>query len=928
MKTLYLFDSFALIYRAYFAMIKNPLINSKGQNVSAISGYLNNILEIQQKFNPTILACCFDAPVITDRQLEHEFYKANRQETPEDIKMSVPYIKAIVKAMNLPLLEVEGFEADDIMGGIAKQAELQGYKVFLVTPDKDMCQLVSDNIFIHRPPYMGRPYEVLGVKEVCDKWEIDQPTKVIDILGLWGDAVDNIPGIPGVGEKTAKTLVQQFGSIESLLENTDKLKGKLKENVENFKEQALISKKLATIVTDIPVHFDEESFMPRPYDKETLNSLFVELEFRTLGKKILGEDYSVNTPKAKPSSLQGTLFGDFTDTDTIAQEDKGRNATNIAHEYHAILTAKDFEKYIQKIYSAKKFAFDTETTGLDALQCNIVGFSLSVEAHEACYIPLNKIEKLEVDKILILLKALLADETLTVVGQNLKFDLLFLRTIGIDIHNSIEDTMLAHYILEPDLKHNMNYLSETYLGYTPISIETLIGGRGKKQGNMNDVPLEKITEYAAEDADITLQLHHHFEKSLDSSSKLHYIYSGIECPLIPVLADMEFEGVKIDKEFLQSYSTELGENLLQLTQEIYTSAGTTFNINSPQQLGEILFDRLKIKYTEKKTKTHQYATGEDVLQKIIQEHSIVPMILQYREFAKLKSTYVDALPSLIHPTTGRIHTTFNQAVASTGRLSSINPNLQNIPIRTDYGRKIRGAFRPRNSEHTLLSADYSQIELRIIASLSGDERMMDAFAHNVDIHTATAAAVYGVAEKDVDATMRRNAKSVNFGIIYGISAFGLSQNLGISRTEAATLIQNYFSQYPQIKTFMDKCIAEAKKNGYAETLLGRRRYLRDINSSNPTVRGFAERNAINAPIQGTAADMIKIAMINVYKSLEKYNLRSKMILQVHDELLFDVFTPELNTLQEIVRTNMQNALPLSVPVIVEIGDGDNWLDAH
>lgn len=909
-------------------MIKNPLVNSKGQNVSAISGYINNILEIQQKFNPTILACCFDAAVITDRQVEHDFYKANRQETPEDIKMAVPYIKAIVKAMNLPLLEVDGYEADDIMGAIAQQAESQGYKVYLVTPDKDMCQLVSDNIFIHRPPYMGRPYEVLGVQEVCDKWEIDQPIKVIDILGLWGDAVDNIPGIPGVGEKTAKLLVQQYGSIENLLANTDQLKGKLKENVVNFSKQALISKKLATIITDVPIVFDEETFMPQPYDRDTLQNIFIELEFRTLGKKILGENYTVNTPTAKAPSLQGTLFDEDMFISIPIQEDRGKNAQNTDHRYSTIVSAIDFEKYISNIYKVKKFAFDTETTGLDALQCEIVGFSLSVSDHEACYIPLNHIDSVEKTKILQLLKNLLLDKNLTVVGQNLKFDLLFLRTMGIDIDNTIEDTMLAHYILEPDMKHNMNYLSETYLGYTPISIETLIGTKGKKQGNMKDVPIAQITEYAAEDADITLQLHHTFAKSLLEEEKLSQIYSRIECPLIPVLADMEYEGVKIDKDFLHEYSSELGEKLLQLTQDIYIAAGTTFNINSPQQLGDILFDRLKIKYTEKKTKTRQYSTGEEVLQKIIHDHEIVPLILQYREFAKLKSTYVDALPSLIHPTTGRIHTTFNQAVASTGRLSSINPNLQNIPIRTDYGKKIRGAFLARSSDYTLVSADYSQIELRIIASLSGDERMMEAFAHEADIHTATAAAVYGIPEAEIDSTMRRNAKSVNFGIIYGISAFGLSQNIDISRSEAATLIQNYFAQYPGIKTFMDLCIAEARQKGYAETLLGRRRYLRDINSSNPTVRGFAERNAINAPIQGTAADMIKMAMIDIYEAFEAQKLKSKMILQVHDELLFDVYKPELDRVRDIVRTKMQEALPLKVPILVEVGHGNNWLEAH
>jgi DNA polymerase-1 len=934
-KTLYLFDSFALIYRAYFAMVKIPLINSKGQNTSAISGYLNNILEILQKFDPSHIACCFDAAVITDRQIEHDFYKANRQETPEDIKFAIPYIKKIVKALNIPLIEVDGYEADDVMGAIARQAEALDYTVYLVTPDKDMCQLVSEKVLIHKPPFMGKPYEILGVKEVCEKWEIDDPLKVIDILGLWGDAVDNIPGIPGVGEKTSKALIQQFGSVENIIANSHQLKGKLKENVENFKEQALISKKLATIIVDAPVTFDEESFAVKDFNKEALNELFVELEFRTLGKRLLGDAYTVNTPantpkpKTKPLSTQGTLFDFETkDSEDVTFDNKGKNIDNTKHQYTIIKSSEEFEKLTTKIKDKGKFAFDTETTGLNALTAEIVGMSFAIEVTEAFYIPFNYIGEDERNKIISQLKALLADTALTIVGQNLKYDLLILKSKGIESYNQIEDTMLAHYILEPDQKHNMNYLAETYLGYTPVSITSLIGAKGNKQGNMKDVPLEKIAEYAAEDADITLQLHQEFLNKLLPEKKLLDLYKNMETKLIPVLADMEYNGVRINTTFLKQYSIELRELLLTLTDKIHNLAQVPFNIESPRQLGEVLFDKLKIKYTEKMTKTNQYATGEEVLQKIIHEHEIIPYILEYRELAKLKSTYVDTLPELIDPLTSRIHTTFNQAIAATGRLSSTNPNLQNIPIRTENGRKIRAAFVAKDEDHILLSADYSQIELRIVASIAEDEKMMQAFIEKADIHATTAANVYNIDLNSVTKEMRRNAKMVNFGIIYGISAFGLAQRLGISRSEAGALIHAYFEQYKGIKTYMENAVINAKKLGYAETILGRRRYIRDINSANATIRGFAERNAINAPIQGSAADMIKIAMINIHKEFIAQKLRSKMILQVHDELLFDVYKPEESIAKEIIINKMCSAMPLKIPVEVELGTGVDWLQAH
>ena len=926
-KKLYLLDAYALIFRAYFAMSKNPLVNSKGLNTSAISGFLNTLVEILQKHNPTHIAIAFDAPEQTDRQAEHSFYKANRQETPEDLIVAVPWIKELVKAFRIPILEVPGYEADDIIGTLAKQAEQAGYNVYMVTPDKDFGQLVSDKIFIYRPPFMGKPYELLGVNEIKEKWEVSDISQVIDILGLWGDSVDNIPGIPGVGEKTAKQLIKDFGSIENLLENTDKLKGKLKERVEEHKEQALISKKLATILLDAPVAFHEEDFHHDPPDKERLKELFAELEFRTLGKRLLGEDFTVNQQPGQGTSPQGQmdLFGGGNHT---AEEKvtEGRNIENTPHTYHIARTEEEIAQLLEVLGKAGLFCFDTETTGLDANNCDLVGMSFSVKAHEAWYVPVPP-ERKAAEARVRRFKPLLEDAGIVKIGQNLKFDMLVLRWYDVVVQGALMDTMLMHYILEPEGRHSMNIMAENYLGYTPVSIEELIGKKGTRQGSMQDVPLEKIAEYAAEDADITLQLYDKLSTALKKEEQ-ESLYRSVEAPLVSVLTEMEYEGVRIDPGFLRDYSGELEREILGLREKIHGIAGVTFNLDSPKQLGEVLFEYMKIPYPDKKTKTGQFSTNEEVLSKIEKEQPIAALILDYRELTKLKSTYVDALPQLVNPRTGRVHTTFNQAVAATGRLSSTNPNLQNIPIRTDRGQHIRKAFIPRDEKHTLFSADYSQVELRIVASISEDPNMIEFFHQKLDIHAATAAKVYGVKLEEVTPEMRRNAKMVNFGIIYGISAFGLSQRLGIPRGEAAELIRQYFEQFSGVKKYMDEAIANARNTGYAQTLLGRRRYLRDINSGNMTIRGYAERNAINAPIQGSAADMIKMAMINIHAIMQKEKLRSRMILQVHDELLFDVYEGEMDFLQPMVEREMQNALPLKVPVEVGMGIGKTWLEAH
>lgn len=935
MKKLYLFDSFALIFRAYFAFQKAPLINSKGFNVSAIQGFLNTIWEIKTKYNPTHYAIVFDAAAQTDRQAEHDFYKANRQETPDDIVTSIPYIKEIIKAMNMPVVEIAGYEADDLIGTLAVKAAADGFECYIVSPDKDLGQVASENIFIHKPPFMGKPAEILGVEELNRKWEIKNPKEIIDILGLWGDAVDNIPGVKGIGEKGAKMLIRQFGSIENIYENIDQVKGAMKDKLIEHKEMALISKKLATIITDAPIEWKEDDFILKEFDKEKLAAIFADLEFRTLGKKIIGEDYSVNEVAAKkqaaPKDKAQTSLFDTAENEEANVADAieikaGKNISNTEHQYFLVDTQEKIDELLQKLNTSDKICFDTETTSVDANNCELVGMSFSIKPHEAYYIPVSANQE-EAKKLVHQFKPLLENKQITKIGQNIKFDQLVLKWYDIDVQGVLFDTMLAHYLIDADTKHNMNVLSENYLGYSPVSITELIGKKWANQGTMRDVPIEQIKEYAAEDADVTLQLFNVFKKEI-YQTHLHKLFYEVETPLIPVLTEMEYEGVKIDTDFLRQYSKEISQDIVALKDEILTTCGAQFNIDSPKQLGDILFEKMGIKYPGKKTKSGQYSTDEETLQKLAGEHPIVEKLLDYREFTKLKSTYVDALPNLINPKTHRLHTTFNQAIAATGRLSSVNPNLQNIPVKTERGKKIRRAFIQKDENHTILSADYSQIELRIVASVSEDENMIEAFKKNLDIHTATAANVFGVALEDVTPEMRRQAKMVNFGIIYGISAFGLAQRLGIPRSDAAGLIEQYFIKYSGIKKYMDDTIQSAREKGYVETLLGRRRYLRDINAGNWTIRGFAERNAINAPIQGSAADMIKVAMINIHKQLLAHKMQSKMILQVHDELLFDVYLPEKEEIQKIVIHEMQNALPLRVPVEVSAGFGNNWLEAH
>ncbi len=933
---LFLLDAYALIFRAYYAFARNPLINSKGMNVSAINGFTSTLLELMAKEKPSHLAVVFDLGK-THRATEHDFYKANRQETPEDISMSVPWIKEIIKGFHIPILEFEGYEADDIIGTIAKQKAKEGHQVYMVTPDKDFAQLVDENIFVYKPARAGGDMEILGVKEVCEQWEIKDPKQVIDILGMWGDAVDNIPGIPSVGEKTAKKLIGEYGSMENVISNADKIKGKLGENIRNFAEQGLISKKLATIDLNVPISVTDEDLKIDPPNKERLAELFSELEFRTIGKKVLGADFSVNTtPKPNEAKAEGgatDLFGN-----PITQKEKkekefdggekvvaGKNISNTPHQYHLIDTEEKIKELAAKLQEQNEICFDTETTSLDYFTLEIVGLSFSFKESEAYYIPCSANQD-EAKKTVHHFKSVLESKDILKIGQNVKFDLHVLRKYDVHVSLPVYDTMLAHYLIEPDMRHGMDLLSESYLGYSPVSIETLIGKKGKNQGNMRDVEIEKITEYAAEDADITLQLKHNLAPIV-TSREVENVLNDIEHPLIEVLAGMEYEGVKIDRKYLEGYSTELQEDLAKLQDEIHDMAGIKFNIDSPKQMGEVLFKHLKLPQ-EKKTSTGQASTGEEVLLKLAGEYPIANKILDYRELAKLKSTYVDSLPLLIHPSTGRIHTTFNQTIAATGRLSSINPNLQNIPIKTERGKQVRKAFIPRDENHILVSADYSQIELRLVAELAKEENMLKDFHAKLDIHTATAARVFKVATEEVTKEMRSKAKMVNFGIIYSISAFGLSQRLAIPRKEAAELIENYFQQYPGIKNYMSDTLAFARENGFVKTIKGRRRYLKDINSKNFTVRGFAEREAINAPVQGSAADMIKIAMIDIHHEFKKRNLQSKMTLQVHDELVFDALESELEIIRPIIAEKMINAIKLEVPIEVEVGVGRNWLDAH
>ena len=921
---MFLLDAFALIYRAYYAFIKNPIKNSKGVNTSASYGFTLFLHDLLKKEKPSHLAVVFDSPGATDRAVQHSFYKANREAMPEDIANMIPYIKQIVKAFNIPMLELSGFEADDIIGTIAKEKEKTGHQVYMVTPDKDFAQLVSDNIFIYKPSRQGNGVEIMGVPEVLEKWEIEDPLQVIDILGMWGDAVDNIPGIPGVGEKTAKKLIKEYGSMENMLEHSHELKGKLREKVEANKEQAIVSKMLATIILDVPISVEDEDLLISEPDKEALSNLFAELEFRNLGKRILGEEYTVNQPV---TNGQMDLFGGGGEQDngTVANEEKGKTIENTEHNYSLVDSAKELKKLITMLSKQKQIAFDTETTGLDVMNETVLGISFSVHAHEGFYIPLNDENRVE---FLALLKPLFENEQVGKIAQNLKYDMHILANYGIEVKGSLFDTMLAHYLLQPDLRHNMDYLAESYLGYTPVSLQSLIGKKGKNQKSFASIELEKQKEYAAEDADITWQLAQMFD-GLCKENALDKVLQEVEMPLVRVLTKMERNGVKLDEKFLNDYNEQLTAELIETRTKIFETANTEFNMDSPKQLGEVLFDQMGIPYKGQKTKTGQYATGEDKLLSYQKDYPIVHDILEYRQIAKLRSTYVDALPKLIDPKTGKVHTSFSQAVAATGRLSSVNPNLQNIPIRTERGRKVRKAFIPTDENHILLAADYSQIELRLIAELSNDQAMLEAFNQGLDIHAATAAKVFDVPLEKVTREMRSNAKTVNFGIIYGVSAFGLSQQTDLSRTESKEVIESYFNTYPGIKTYMDENINQARENGFVSTILGRKRIIKEINSRNAILRGRAERNAINTPVQGSAADMIKLAMIAIDKEMTARKMESLMTLQVHDELVFDVVKSEVEELKELVIRLMQDALPgLKVPIIAEVGLGDNWLEAH
>ncbi len=927
-KKLFLLDAFALIYRAHFAFIKNPRINSKGLNTSAVLGFCNTLMEVLIKEKPTHIAVVFDAPAVTNRELEYAAYKANRQEMPEDLRTAIPYVKKLITAFNIPMVMLEGYEADDLIGTLAKQAEKLGFITYMMTPDKDFGQLVTEKTFMFRPGRGGKPAEKWGIPEICERFEVDDPIKVIDILGLWGDAVDNIPGIPGIGEKTSKKLIAQYGSVENLIANADDLKGKQKENVINFAEQGLLSKKLATIILDAPVKIDENSYKVQPPNKDQILELFSELEFRTLAKRVLGEDIVISTPAANSIATEGgqmDLFAQNTESAAPVFVEL-KTIEDVKPNYRLIQGFKERLELIQALNDARCFSFDTETTGLNQHTASLVGLCFSVNKAEGFYVPIPPDFESAVN-IVQEFSEPFQNPKIQKVGQNIKYDITILARYDLTISGPLFDTMIAHYLFQPDMKHGMDILAENYLHYKTISIESLIGKKGKNQLSMGDIEPEKLVDYGAEDADITLQLKEIFEPKLKETNN-EALFNNIEIPLSKVLAKMEAEGVNLDVQVLSNFSEELQKDLLVLQETILKEAGVDFNIDSPKQLGEVLFDHLKIDEKAKKTKTGQYQTNEETLIKLAPKNPIIQVVLDYRSLKKLKSTYVNALPELVNPNTGRIHTNYMQTVAATGRLSSNNPNLQNIPIRTEKGREIRKAFIPKNNDHILLAADYSQIELRIIAALSGDKDMISAFNSGTDIHSATAAKVFNVPLDEVTRDQRSKAKMVNFGIIYGISAFGLSQRLNIPRKEAKTIIESYFETYPGVKSYMENSMEYARKHGYVQTIMNRKRYLKDINSGNAIVRGFAERNAINAPIQGSAADIIKIAMINIDAALEKEKFKSKMILQVHDELVFDVYKPELDRLQELVKNHMENAVPFEVPLTVEMDTGNNWLEAH
>ena len=975
-KKLFLLDALALIYRAYYALIRTPRITTTGINTNAQFGFTNTLLEIIRKENPTHIAVCFDTHAPTERHTDFTDYKANRQEAPEDLLDSLPHIKAIIEGFNIPVIEYDGYEADDIIGTLAWQAAAKGYEVYMVTPDKDYGQLlVKPNVYIWKPPAFGNKEEIVDAKKICEKWDIARVEQVVDMLGLMGDASDNIPGIPGVGEKTAAKLLKLYDTLEGVLDNADKITGSMGEKVRAGKKSAIMSKKLATIITNVPVSFHEEDFRLKEKNKSALAEIFNELEFKTLGKRILGEEFSVSggagaIEVAAAKQEQTDLFGNTVnvkiknkkggakDSDTSNGENKNnkqqtnsldndgdelegelgdedlpvelvvnKNSANTPHNYKAVEGKENILALVKELLAQKEVCIDTETTGINANDVELVGLSFSYKEHEGFYIPIA--DEAAAKKILAMFDPLFKNKDIVWIGQNLKYDFLVLKWYGVELLGKTFDTMLAHYVIEPEGRRSMDLLSAQFLGYEPISITTLIGKKGKNQGTMRDAPLDQVTEYAAEDADITFQLKNCFTPLIKKRG-VEKVFNEVENPLVRVLVDMEYEGVKVDIDFLNEYSKVLEKDAKISEERVYEQAGVRFNLASPKQLGEVLFDILKLDAKAKKTKTGQYATGEDVLQKMAAKHKIVDDILNFRELTKLKSTYVDSFPELINPKTGRVHTSYAQAVAVTGRLSSTNPNLQNIPIRTERGREIRKAFIPREKGRVLVSADYSQIELRIVAAISGDPNMCEAFKLGKDIHTATAAKVYGIKEADVTKEMRYKAKSVNFGIIYGQGAFGLAENLGISRTEAKEIIDNYKKEFPNIQLYMDQQINNAKELGFVETLMGRRRWLRDINSSNFTVRGFAERNAINSPIQGSAADMIKLAMIKIHAEMKKTKWESKMILQVHDELVFDAVEKELPKLKELILKCMKEAmvLPNGVPVEAEVGVGKNWLEAH
>ncbi|RYE00072.1 MAG: DNA polymerase I [Sphingobacteriales bacterium] len=932
MKKVFLLDAFALIFRAYYALIRNPRITSTGKNTNAQFGFTNTLLDLINKQKPTHIAVCFDTPGDTGRHVDFAAYKANRQEAPEDLLAAIPDIKKIIEGFNIPIIESQGFEADDIIGTLAWQAAAEGFEVYMVTPDKDYGQLVcKENVFIFKPPAFGNKEEIMDGEKVCAKWDIKRCEQVIDILGLMGDAVDNIPGIAGVGEKTAAKLLKEYDTLENVLENADQIKGALGEKIRAGRESAILSKKLATIITDVPgVQFHEGDFELSPVDETKLSEIFNELEFRTIGRRLLGDNFKVNNNEP----VQKDLFGNEVSTDkntsitATLEFPEYQTAVSTPHEYKIVSALEEIAQLLEDLSQYKEICFDTETTGIDPNQAELVGMSFSVEKGKAYYVPVPE-QKEAAYKLVHAFAPLFENPEITWIGQNIKYDIIMLKWYNQQLTGPTFDTMVAHYVVEPEGRRNMDLLAQQYLNYDPISITTLIGKKGKGQITMREAPLNEVAEYAAEDADITLQLKHKFEPMLKEKSVENVFYKA-DSPLVKVLANMEFEGVRIDESFLNDYSKVLEADAKVFEEKVYEAAGVRFNLASPKQLGEVLFEKLKLDPKAKKTKTGQYATGEEVLAKLAAEYKIVDDILGFRELTKLRNTYLDALPNMVNPKTGRVHTSYSQTTAITGRLSSNNPNLQNIPVRSDRGREIRKAFIPRDENHILLSADYSQIELRIVAAISGDKNMCEAFQNGHDIHTATAAKVYGVELADVTKEQRYKAKSVNFGIIYGQGAFGLAGNLGIRRTEAKDIIDSYKTEFAGITDYMSERVKMAQDNGFAETILGRKIWLKDIKSANAVVRGYAERAAINAPIQGSAADMIKLAMINIDRAMKEQNFKSRMILQVHDELIFDVYKGEQDAVKALIIDLMSNALPLpnNVPVIAEAGFGNNWLEAH